>query len=172
MYYVQYAHARICSVLKKLESEGITFNGDTLSADAPVIDFSFNVVRTAQVAYQLVYRRQGIWDFDQSTLIYDNNGDFGSYAIAGRTLSPGLKERSITLNTADAQSSGYVLLQILVIEKGLPSVVWSKVLCVPPTTDDPQLRVHVQDAFCPESGEELTARALAEHPDITAFHAN
>ena len=103
--------------------EGITFSGDTLSADAPVIDFSFNVVRTAQVAYQLVYRRQGIWDFDQSTLIYDNNGDFGSYAIAGRTLSPGLKERSITLNTADAQSSGYVLLQILVIEKGLPSVV-------------------------------------------------
>ena len=136
--------------------EGITFSGDTLSADAPVIDFSFNVVRTAQVAYQLVYRRQGIWDFDQSTLIYDNNGDFGSYAIAGRTLSPGLKERSITLNTADAQSSGYVLLQILVIEKGLPSVVWSKVLCVPPTTDDPQLRVHVQDTFCPESGEELT----------------
>ena len=136
--------------------EGITFSGDTLSADAPVIDFSFNVVRTAQVAYQLVYRRQGIWDFDQSTLIYDNNGDFGSYAIAGRTLSPGLKERSITLNTADAQSSGYVLLQILVIEKGLPSVVWSKVLCVPPTTGDPELRVHVQDTFCSESGEELT----------------
>ena len=25
VYYVQYAHARICSVLKKLESEGITF---------------------------------------------------------------------------------------------------------------------------------------------------
>ena len=136
--------------------EGITFSGDTLSADAPVIDFSFNVVRTAQVAYQLVYRRQGIWDFDQSTLIYDNNGDFGSYAIAGRTLSPGLKERSITLNTADAQSSGYVLLQILVIEKGLPSVVWSKVLCVPPTMGDPELRVHVQDTFCSESGEELT----------------
>ena len=67
-----------------------------------------------------------------------------------------MKERSITLNTADAQSSGYVLLQILVIEKGLPSVVWSKVLCVPPTTGDPELRVHVQDTFCPESGEELT----------------
>lgn len=72
-----------------------------------------------------------------------------------------MKERSITLNTADAQSSGYVLLQILVIEKGLPSVVWSKVLCVPPTTDDPQLRVHVQDAFCPESGEELSFVVLS-----------
>lgn len=151
-----YDLSAVSSRRRETSIEGITFSGDTLSADAPVIDFSFNVVRTAQVAYQLVYRRQGIWDFDQSTLIYDNNGDFGSYAIAGRTLSPGLKERSITLNTADAQSSGYVLLQILVIEKGLPSVVWSKVLCVPPTTDDPQLRVHVQDTFCSESGEELT----------------
>ena len=151
-----YDLSAVSSRRRETSIEGITFSGDTLSADAPVIDFSFNVVRTVQVAYQLVYRRQGIWDFDQSTLIYDNNGDFGSYAIAGRTLSPGLKERSITLNTADAQSSGYVLLQILVIEKGLPSVVWSKVLCVPPTTSDPELRVHVQDAFCPESGEELT----------------
>ena len=151
-----YDLSAVSSRRRETSIEGITFSGDTLSADAPVIDFSFNVVRTAQVAYQLVYRRQGIWDFDQSTLIYDNNGDFGSYAIAGRTLSPGLKERSITLNTADAQSSGYVLLQILVIEKGLPSVVWSKVLCVPPTTSDPELRVHVQDTFCPESGEELT----------------
>lgn len=151
-----YDLSAVSSRRRETSIEGITFSGDTLSADAPVIDFSFNVVRTAQVAYQLVYRRQGIWDFDQSTLIYDNNGDFGSYAIAGRTLSPGLKERSITLNTADAQSSGYVLLQILVIEKGLPSVVWSKVLCVPPTTGDPELRVHVQDTFCPEGGEELT----------------
>ena len=27
VYYVQYAHARICSILKKLESEGVTFRG-------------------------------------------------------------------------------------------------------------------------------------------------
>ena len=27
MYYVQYAHARICSILKKMESEGVQFAG-------------------------------------------------------------------------------------------------------------------------------------------------
>ena len=27
VYYVQYAHARICSVLKKLEAAGVTFEG-------------------------------------------------------------------------------------------------------------------------------------------------
>ena len=36
VYYVQYAHARICSVLKKLESEGITFAGAD-SVDAAVL---------------------------------------------------------------------------------------------------------------------------------------
>ena len=36
VYYVQYAHARICSVLKKLESEGITFAGAD-AVDAAVL---------------------------------------------------------------------------------------------------------------------------------------
>ena len=37
VYYVQYAHARICSVLKKLEGEGITFNG-AASLDAALLN--------------------------------------------------------------------------------------------------------------------------------------
>ena len=36
VYYVQYAHARICSVLKKLESEGVKFEG-TDAVDASVL---------------------------------------------------------------------------------------------------------------------------------------
>ncbi len=36
VYYVQYAHARICSVLKKLESEGVTFAGPD-AVDAAVL---------------------------------------------------------------------------------------------------------------------------------------
>ena len=44
VYYVQYAHARICSILKKLASEGVPFAGadqvDKLSADRPHRDGS------------------------------------------------------------------------------------------------------------------------------------
>ena len=36
VYYVQYAHARICSVLKKLESEGVKFEGAD-AVDASVL---------------------------------------------------------------------------------------------------------------------------------------
>ena len=36
VYYVQYAHARICSILKKLEQEGVTFRGSE-TVDASVL---------------------------------------------------------------------------------------------------------------------------------------
>lgn len=151
-----YDTAQLANRRTKPAIENVVFDGDTLSADEPVISFSFNVVRSAQVAYQLVYQKQGIWDFDHATLIYDNNGDFASYALPSRALSPGLKERSITLQTGDVSASGYVLVQVLLIEKGVPSIVWSKVLCVPPMTGDPSLQLHTAEAFCPEGGEELT----------------
>ena len=35
VYYVQYAHARICSVLKKLESEGVKFEGGRRGRQRP-----------------------------------------------------------------------------------------------------------------------------------------
>ena len=42
VYYVQYAHARICSILKKMESEGVAFAGaeqvDATPADRPQRD--------------------------------------------------------------------------------------------------------------------------------------
>ncbi len=136
--------------------ENVTFTGDTLSADSPTIDFSFNVIRSSQIAYQLVYQRQGVWDFDNATLIYDNNGEFDSYAIPGRSLTPGLKARSLTLNASAAQSSGYVLLQILLVDTGVPFVIYSKVLCVPSSSGDPMLAIRCADTFCPESGEEQT----------------
>ncbi|MBQ8200641.1 MAG: caspase family protein [Clostridia bacterium] len=135
--------------------EGVTFDSDVLLPGDPTVYFTFNVVRSVQVAYQLVYHRQGRWDFDNAQLIYDNNGAFSPWAMAGRTLPPGMKERAITLDRADTGSSGYVLLQLLTIERGMPSVVCSRVLCVPPESGDPQLAVDTSSSFCPEYYEEL-----------------
>lgn len=136
--------------------EGVSFESDVLSPQEPTVNFSFNVVSSVQVAYQIVYFRQGRWDFDNALLIYDNNGEFGAWALPGRTLSPGMKERSITLSRAEAEDSGYVLLQLLTIEKGVPGVICSRVMCVPPESGDPLLAVDAPAAFCPENHEELT----------------
>ncbi len=136
--------------------EGVTFENDVLTADEPTVYFSFNVVSRVQVAYQLVYHRRGGWDFDNAQIIYDNNGDFASWPKAGRTLSLGMTERALTIDRADAGDSGYVLLQLLTIEKGVPSVASSRLLCVPPESGDPGLSIAAPDWFVPESGQELT----------------
>ncbi len=136
--------------------EGVMFDADVLTAGEPTAYFAYNVVRRVQVAYQIVYHRDGRWDFDDAQLIYDNNGDFRSWAIAGRSLSPGMKERAITLDRAAAEDSGYVLLQILTIDRGMPSVACSRVLCITPERGDPALKLETPASFCPEYHEELT----------------
>ncbi len=136
--------------------EGISFESDVLTAEDPTAYFTFNVVSRVQVAYQLVYHRGGRWDFDNAQLIYDNNGEFSAYQKPGGALSLGMKERAITINRADTGSSGYVLLQLLTIERGIPSVAASRVLCVPPEDGNPELSVTAPAFFAPEDGEELT----------------
>lgn len=136
--------------------EGVSFESTVLPAEEPTVNFTFNVVSSVQVAYQLVYHRNGRWDFDNAQLIYDNNGNFSAWAMAGRTLTPGMKQRAITINRAEAGSSGYVLLQLLTIDRGTPAVACSTVLCVPPESGDPLLSVDTPAAFCPGNWEELT----------------
>ena len=144
--------------------EGISFESDVLTADDPTAYFSFNVITRVQVAYQLVYRQSGRWDFDNATLIYDNNGDFSPNAIPGQTLTLGMKERAITIDRQDAGASGYVLLQLLTIERGIPAVAVSKVLCVPPDSGDPILTIAAPTFFAPEDREELTFNISHDFP--------
>ncbi len=144
--------------------EGVYFESDVLLPEEPTVYFTFNVVSSVQVAYQIVHHRQGRWDFDNAQLIYDNNGDFREWSLPGRTLSPGMKQRAITIDRAEAADSGYVLLQLLTIERGVPAVVCSRVLCVPPEAGDPQLSVDMPMAFCPDGFEEMTFIVRHEVP--------
>ena len=144
--------------------EGVSFTGDVLTADEPEIDFTFNMLRPAQVAYQLVYRRNGRWDFPRAQLIWDNAERFGVYGDALGYLTPGMKERSISLGEMDEDSWGYVLLQMLSIDDGAPSVAASRVICVPPVSGDPLLEVITAEAFYPDAGEEFSFVIHHQYP--------
>ena len=145
------AGSRRASVL-----ENVYFEDDALSAEEPQVNFSFTMLREAQVGYQLVYQRGGRWDFDHARLMWDNAERFGVYGDVPGILSPGLKERTIELTQEDTGSYGYVLLQVMTMDEGKVSVAASQVLCVPPKAGDPRLSVTVGEAFCPENGEEMT----------------
>lgn len=135
--------------------EGVSFDGDVLSHADPTVDFSFTVQRPVQVAYQLVYQHDGRWDFDHGQLLYDNTERFGAFGDARGFLSPGMKERTVALDLSDTESYGYALLQIISQADGVPTLVSSRALCVPPASGDPQLAILPQESFCPAQQEEL-----------------
>ena len=133
----------------------VDFGGDVLSASDPTVDFTFNIVRPVRVAYQFVYNRQGRWDFGRSQLRFDDAERFGVFGDTSGFLSPGMKERTMTLDRANTGAYGYVLLQMIAIDSGVPSLITSRVLCVPPEEGDPELAVLVGDGFMPDAWEEL-----------------
>ena len=144
--------------------EGVTFEGDVLSADEPTVAFSFNMVKPAQVAYQIVYQHGGRWNFDRSELIYDNAERYGAYGDAQGFLSPGMKQRTLTLSRSETGSYGYVLVQLITRSGGVPSLASSRVLCVPPEKGDPQLDILTGGSFCPGAGEELAMVVTYRYP--------
>jgi len=135
--------------------EGISFEGDVLTPEDPAVAFSFTVQSPVQVAYQLIYQHEGRWDFDNGQLTYDNAERYGAYGDLRGMLSPGMKQRALTLDLTDTDSYGYALLQIITQSGGTPALVSSRALCVPPVSGDPALSISPQSAFCPSQHEEL-----------------
>lgn len=134
---------------------GITFEKDILSYADPVVDFEFTALRPAKVAYQLVYYKNGQWDFDRARLIYDNFESGGAYGDEKGAVSPGRKARALNLELQGDDTYGYVMLQILSLSYGAPTVHFSRVLAVPRMGGDPGLDVMTASAFTPEDGEEM-----------------
>ncbi len=152
-----YAASTFSSRRRDSALENISFEEGVLSPLSPEISFSFTVLRDVQVAYQVVCQKNGRWDFDRARLIWDNEERFGAYGDAQGYLSPGYKERTITLTDGEgADSYGYVLVQILTISGGQVSVAASRVLCVPPERGDPGLVIDGEEGFNPDLREELT----------------
>ena len=131
--------------------ESVSFDSDVLSQEEPTANFSFTVLKPVHMAYQIVYQRKGRWDFENAGLRYDNEENPGSRGY----LSPGLKERALTLSLSGEDSYGYALLQMITQADGQPSLASSRVLCVPPAAGNPLLEILPQDSFTPDTGQEL-----------------
>ena len=128
---------------------GLTWNTPLLDQAWPHVDFTFTMLQEAQIAYQLVLLDRDRWLFGSGSLLWDTAEGMG-YGL----LSPGVKNRSISLTRDDEESGGYALLQLLSLTGGVPRVLASHVLCVTPLTGDPHLWAEAAEAFTPAAGEE------------------
>ena len=126
----------------------IAFEEGVLSSMSPTLRFSFTVHSPVTLFYQLIYRRNGQWNFSSAERVSD-------WESASGRLSPGTKQRTISIAPPDGNTSGYAMLQMLTMTNGVPSLLASHLLCIPPPSGDPGLSVEVGDSFSPTAGEEM-----------------
>ena len=143
---------------------GITFYDTVLDIRQSTVSFEFTAAKPVQMAYQLVYYRDGKWQFTSAELKYDDQevgGDFGDQRGA---ISAGRKLRTLTLAPQGEDTYGYVMIQLVTLEDGRATVHGSRVLCVPPIGGDPELSVKTDTAFDPASGRELSILVNHKYP--------
>ncbi len=133
----------------------VTFSGSALSQTDNRLSLEFVALRPVRVAYQIVYRRNGRWRFDEAQLLYDDAERYTTYGDEEGAISPGHKLRELTLNLQSAQESGYVMVQVVSIEDGRLTVHAGKVIAVVPGDGDPKLSVENAQQFTAGGSEEL-----------------
>lgn len=128
-----------------------------LKSGEDTLYFSFTVHRAVRVQYQLIYFKNGRWQFESPQIVEDTES-------ANGVLLPGRKERSITLVSEDDAPTGYVLLQLVATEGRRSMLAGSYLISVQPEDADPALRINVYGMFSPKEGEELAVRVAHDFP--------
>ena len=142
----------------------VTFSGTTLSRTSRQITIEFIAMRPVRVAYQVVYQRDGKWEFDHAQLIYDEAERFTAYGDQPGAISAGRKVRTLTLGELDEGVYGYAMVQLVTIDQGKLTVHAGRVISIPPDAADMTLTASVADTFSPAGGRELSIFIGHEYP--------
>ena len=134
----------------------VTFSGTTLDLDTRQISIEFIATRPVRVAYQIVYQRDGKWEFDNAQLIYDGAERFTAFGDEPGAISAGRKVRTVNLNPLSGQDHGYVLVQLVSIDEGRLTVHAGRVICIPPQEGHMNLTASVEEALSLSSDRELS----------------
>ena len=126
---------------------GLSFDETLLTAGDTEVSFSFTVQKQAELYYQIIYHRDGAWQFDQAQHFLDGEQADG-------TVLPGRKTRVLSLETA-SDASGYAIVQLITLEDGVPVFQGARLLCVQPASGETAVSVYTAPAFCPDAWEEL-----------------
>ncbi len=143
---------------------GVTFYDTVLDIRQNAVSFEFTVEKPVKMAYQMVYYRNGKWQFSSAKLEYDNQeigGDFGDQPGA---ISAGRKQRTLELLPQEEDTYGYVMVQLVTIGGEKTTVHGSRVLCVPPVSGNPELSVKTDASLNPQNGRELSILVNHKYP--------
>ncbi len=124
------------------------FDSTLLTAGESEASFSFTVHRETELYYQIVYLRDGVWQFAEAQQYQDMEQESG-------LVSPGRKERTLEIRTPEEKESGYAMLLLITKENGKTICQASRLLCVQPAEGEMKLFVETASSFIPLMGQEI-----------------
>lgn len=140
---------------------GFSYGSSLLTTDDPTLEFSFTAAQETSVQYRLIEYDGGRWNWEEAQTFLDA-GDDGS-----GLLTPGRKQRTLSLSTIGEGDSGYLMLQIFSVQSGGLILCSERLIAVQPSTSQEQLTVTMCDTFRPGSAELTVSVSLAVPAQLT-----
>lgn len=131
----------------------IYFYNQYIDSGHPTVNFSFEVNEPVVPLYQIVYFRDGKWDFDNANFVYDVAALDEEESLF--PLDAGLYRRKVAVMDGRMQGSGYAMLNILTREGKDIKFLRSKVIGILGDEGITEMEVYTADAFQPQYGQEL-----------------
>ncbi len=142
----------------------VTFSDADISGSGGQLGLEYIALRPVRVAYQVVRQQDGVWRFDEAQLLYDNVEQYTAFGDEAGAITAGRKVRTLQLNLAQGQTSGYILVQLVSIEQDKLAVHAGKVIAVPPVAGDLALQVETQSSFTCGDPRELSIFVAHAYP--------
>lgn len=134
----------------------LVFDETTLTGGERTVDFSYTLNKSARIAYQMVYEKNGVWQFTEAQVAEENESRHG-------IVRPGRISRSLHLQDFGAELYGYVLFMIVAVDEDRMEPLATALLSVEEEAEEtPQ--VFVVQSFSPEKGEEAVIFVGHEKP--------
>ncbi len=134
----------------------LVFDSTLLESGQSSVSFSFTVHRETALHYQIVYYRDGAWQFSEAEYYADTEG--------GGLVPPGGKTRTLMLRTDDSYDSGYAIVQLITVENGFPVMQGARIISVAQAFGSIDLSVDAEPYFAPSLGEELAVTVRHSAP--------
>lgn len=132
----------------------LNLEGQMMGPDDEAFHFSYTLNQPARVAYQLIYQKDGAWQFSAPQ----------SVAEPGGLIAPGRKEARLRLSQPGMPISGYLLILLVTVEEDRALPQACPILGVRQSEGDPRLTVTASPAFSPDKGEEAAFFIRHEGP--------
>lgn len=139
----------------------VTFSSAEIGAGGGLLRLEYIAMRPVRVAYQVVRQRDGVWRFDEAQLLYDNVEQYTAFGDEPGAITAGRKVRTLEVSLAQGETSGYILVQLVSIERDKLAVHAGTVVAIPPQAGELNLRVSAPQAYT--AGDPRELMILVDH---------